>query len=78
MSAVESDFPQMGAPGNSLVACMPLTGLSVNEDNFLPEMREELGIIASQVESYNEELSLLRSMSTQFMKYGNQKLYSYL
>lgn len=57
---------------------MPLTGLSVNEDNFLPEMREELGIIASEVESYNEELSLLRSMSTQFMKYGNQKLYSYL
>ncbi len=42
MSAVESDFPQMGTPGNSLVACMPLTGLSVNEDNFLPEMREEL------------------------------------
>lgn len=41
-------------------------------------MREELGIIASRVESYNEELSLLRSMSTQFMKYGNQKLYSYL
>lgn len=78
MSAVESNFPQIGAPGNSLVACMPLTGLSVNEDNFLPEMREELGIIASQVESYNEELSLLRSMSTQFMKYGNQKLYSYL
>lgn len=59
MSAVESNFPQIGAPGNSLVACMPLTGLSVNEDNFLPEMREELGIIASQVESYNEELSRL-------------------
>ncbi len=28
MSAVESNFPQIGAPGNSLVACMPLTGLS--------------------------------------------------
>ncbi len=40
MSAVESNFPQIGAPGNSLVACMPLTGLSVNEDNFLPEMRD--------------------------------------
>lgn len=78
MSAVESYFPPMDAPGSSLAAYMPHTGLSVNEDSFLPEMREELNVIASQVKSYNEELSLLKSMSAQFLKCGNQKLYSYL
>nr|UGK56492.1 hypothetical protein [Escherichia coli] len=57
---------------------MPHTGLLINDDNFLPEMREELDVINRQVESYNDELSLLRSMSAQFLKCGNQKLYSYL
>lgn len=57
MSAVESDFPPMGVPVSSQVAYMPQTGLTINDSNFLPEMREELGVIASQVESYNEELS---------------------
>lgn len=47
MSAVESYFPPMDAPGSSLAAYMPHTGLSVNEDSFLPEMREELNVIAS-------------------------------
>nr|UGK56864.1 hypothetical protein [Escherichia coli] len=65
-------------PGSSLVAYMPHTGLLINDDNFLPEMREELDVINRQVESYNDELSLLRSMSAQFLKCGNQKLYSYL
>ncbi|WP_225385289.1 DUF4942 domain-containing protein [Escherichia coli] len=78
MSAVESDSLPMGAPGSSLVAYMPHTGLLINDDNFLPEMREELDVINRQVESYNDELSLLRSMSAQFLKCGNQKLYSYL
>lgn len=40
MSAVESDSLPMGAPGSSLVAYMPHTGLLINDDNFLPEMRE--------------------------------------
>lgn len=44
MSAVESDSLPMGAPGSSLVAYMPHTGLLINDDNFLPEMREP-GII---------------------------------
>ncbi|TRQ52884.1 restriction endonuclease subunit M, partial [Salmonella enterica subsp. enterica serovar Panama] len=74
MSAVESDSLPMGAPGSSLVAYMPHTGLLINDDNFLPEMREELDVINRQVESYNDELSLLRSMSAQFLKCGNQKL----
>lgn len=32
MSAVESDSLPMGAPGSSLVAYMPHTGLLINDD----------------------------------------------
>ncbi|MGV7963860.1 hypothetical protein QPK13_23195 [Photorhabdus tasmaniensis] len=78
MSVVESDFPPITTDNNPLGAYGPHTMLSVNEDSFLPEMREELGIIARQVESYNEELGLLRNMATQFKTTCNQKLYSYL
>ncbi len=44
-------------------------------ETFLPDMRKELGIIADLVESYNDELCLLKLMAVQFKTQSPETLF---
>lgn len=78
MSSLDSEAKPDNA-GHSVLALTTSHSLVVSSsETFLPDMRKELGIIADLVESYNDELCLLKHMAVQFKTHNHQKLYSYL
>lgn len=78
MSSLDSEAKPDNA-GHSVLALTTSHSLVVSSpETFLPDMRKELGIIADLVESYNDELCLLKLMAVQFKTHNHQKLYSYL
>ncbi|MGR2359918.1 hypothetical protein [Salmonella sp. 17E42] len=73
MSSLDSEAKPDNA-GHSVLALTTSHSLVVSSpETFLPDMRKELGIIADLVESYNDELCLLKLMAVQFKTHNHQK-----
>ncbi|MFP1463918.1 hypothetical protein ACLB1E_34560 [Escherichia coli] len=74
MSSLDSEAKPDNA-GHSVLALTTSHSLVVSSpETFLPDMRKELGITPDLVESYNDELCLLKLMAVQFKTHNHQKL----
>lgn len=78
MSSLDSEAKPDNAGHSVLALTTSHSTVVSSSETFLPDMRKELGIIADLVESYNDELCLLKHMAVQFKTHNHQKLYSYL
>lgn len=66
MSSLDSEAKPDNAGHSVLALTTSHSTVVSSSETFLPDMRKELGIIADLVESYNDELCLLKHMAVQF------------